>query len=217
MASNTELDRRSALRLSAAVGLGAVLAACTGQDKPPAGPDRLMFIRHGEEPDANGDSGVTQDGKSDPRSLSVHGWSRAGALVALFDPRDADGKPLPTRAGLDRPTRIFAPEPGQSNSRRSWETVLPLAASLNLQVDLRFAPKQTAQLAGALAAVPGPVLVAWKHEHIAEIISHLSGVTPPPPSWPEGRYDVIYVLTRSGGGWSFSQQAQMLLAEDRPV
>jgi hypothetical protein len=214
------LDRRSALRFATAAGLSAVLAACAGraEDTPPGavGPDTLMFIRHAEEPESSdGSAGVTQIGAVDRRSLSVRGWTRAGALVALFDPRDADGKPLPTRPQLARPTTICASDPGQSGSRRSLETVTPLAAALNLQVDARFTSTATKQVADAIRSAAGPVLVAWKHDQIVDIISHLTDVTPPPPPWPGGRYDLVYVLSRNGGGWRFAQVPQMLLAGDR--
>lgn len=177
-----------------------------------------MFIRHAEEPDSANDSvGVTQDGSVDPRSLSVRGWTRAGALVTLFDPRDADGNPLPTRTQLGRPTTIFAPDPGKNRSRRSLETVTPLAAALNVRIDTRFTPSETKQAADALHASGGQVLVAWKHEQIADIISHLADVSPAAPAWPDGRYDLIYILTRTGGGWRFVRAPQMLLAGDREV
>lgn len=216
------VDRRSAMKLSVAAGASVVLAACAGQaENTPSGdsgPALLMFIRHAEDPGVPDESsGVTQAGDVDARSLSVRGWTRAGALVTLFDPRDADGKPLPPHAGLDRPTTIFASDPGKTRSRRSLETVTPLAAALNLQVDTRFGSSQTTDVAEALSRARGTVLVAWKHEQIAEIISHLTGVTPTPPPWPKGRYDLVYVLTRSGAGWHFGPVAQFLLAGDQPA
>lgn len=220
-----QFDRRSAIEMSAAAGLAAVLTACSARpgDTPSAtspalapAPDRLMFIRHAEEPGGHGDApfGVTAAGEVDADSLSVLGWTRAGALVTLFDPRDADGKPLPTRPELSRPATIFACDPRQNHSKRSLQTVTALAAALNLQVDSRFTSSQTAQVAEALSAVAGSALVAWRHEQITDIISRLAGVTPTPP-WPSGRYDLIYVLTRDGDRWRFAAVAQMLLAGDR--
>lgn len=188
VAMNVHLGRRSALRLTAA-GLSATLAAACARavDKPPM-------------------------------------------AVVLFDPRDSKGKPAPVRPELDRsrgrprgssraPSRawisIFAPDPGQSGSRRSLETVTPLAAALNLAVDARFAPTQTAPVADAIRASSGSVLVAWKHEQIVDIITALGTVSPTPPQWPGSRFDLVYVLTRDGDGWRFSQFPQMLLAGDR--
>ncbi len=158
---------------------------------------------------------MTEAGEADPRSLSVRGWTRAGALVGLFDPRDPDGNQIPTRPELVRPTRIFACDPGDTRSRRSLETVTPLAATLNLRVDSRFASAQSAQVAAAIQAGTGPALIAWKHEQIPAIVSRLGTVTPAPPSsWPSGRFDLIWVLDRNGNGWRFAQVPQMLLAGD---
>ena len=221
-------DRRSAIGLSASAVLGAALTACStrGGEQPgatapagAAGPDRLMFIRHGEEPGSHrtAPNGVTEAGDVDPTSLSVRGWTRAGALVALFDPRSAEGQQLPTRPELSRPSTIFACDPAQSLSKRSLQTVTPLAAALNVAVDRRFTSTQTAQVADALSAVTGSTLVAWKHEYFSDIISRLPGVTPAAPPWPSGRYDLIYVLTRDGDRWRFAQFAQMLLAGDGPA
>jgi len=224
--ADPRLDRRSAIGLSAAAVLVGALTACSARpDDTPgtttpddaAGPDRLMFIRHAEEPGRHGQApyGVTEAGALDPDSLSVRGWTRAGALVTLFDPRGADGHPLPTRPQLSRPSTIFASDPGRTHSKRSLQTVTALAAALNLQVDSRCTSTQTAQLADSLSAVAGSALVAWKHELIPDIISRLAGVTPaPPPPWPAGRYDLIYVLTRDGDRWLFAQVAQRLLAGD---
>ena len=216
-----DLKRRSALQLSAFAGLSTLAACGRATDLRPAAPGqprqpRLMFIRHGEEP-GSGVSGVAADGGTDPRSLSVRGWTRAGALVNLFDPRDSQGQQTPVRPELARPTKIFAPDPGQTSSRRSLETITPLAAALNLTVDSRFAPTQTAQVADAIRTVSQPLLVARKHEQIAEIISHLDGVTPAPPPWPKGRFDLIYLLDRLGTGWRFTCVPQLLLAGDRPA
>lgn len=213
--------------LSAAAGLAAALSSCSprtgdapgGKAPGSAGPDRLMLIRHGEEPGSHGAApyGITEDGQADPHSLSVRGWTRAGALAALFDPRAADGTPVPTRPELSRPTAIFAADPSGGQSKRSAQTVTAVAAALNIEADVRFSSTQTAHVAEALSGVTGSALVAWKHQLIDDIISHLGGVTPPPPPWPSGRYDLIYVLTRDGDRWRFAQLAQMLLAGDRPV
>jgi hypothetical protein len=176
----------------------------------------LMLIRHAEDALSSGAPyGVSETGERDDRSLIVRGWTRAGALVGLFDPRTADGKQLPTRPGIMRPAMVFAHDPGDADSRRSFETVTPLAASLNVPVDIRYTMNQTAELSATLKDLHGPVLVAWRHEQIATIINGLGAVDPPPPtSWPETRYDVVCVLTRAGNGWSFRQVPQMLLAGD---
>ena len=148
------------ITLSAASAVSAALTgfgSATKRDKP-AGPaqNTVMFIRHAEEPTGSAAPyGITEAGAVDDRSLNVRGWTRAGALVELFDPCGADGNLAPTRPGISRPAMIFAPNPGSNDSRRSQETVTPLAAALNLEVDTRFAKGQPADLAAALTSLGG--------------------------------------------------------------
>ncbi|MDF2259566.1 hypothetical protein [Streptantibioticus ferralitis] len=178
----------------------------------------LMIIRHAEKPSGCGSPyGVTEAGEKDDQSLTVQGWSRAGALIGLFDPRGGDGRSAPPRPGLARPDRIFAADPSGGDSKRPKETVTPLAATLGTSIDLRFAKGQEAALAAALRTASGPTLVSWEHQNISAIIAHLGPVAPEPPaSWPGSRFDVVYVFNRDGDGWAFSQVPQLLLAGDSP-
>ena len=42
----------------------------------------ILLIRHAEKPDdSDSGPGLTSDGRDDPKSLTVRGWQRAGALV----------------------------------------------------------------------------------------------------------------------------------------
>ena len=194
-----------------------VASAVSSAGSGPGGPDVIMIIRHAEKPTGSGAPyGITADGKRDSESLTVQGWTRAGALVGLFAPRDGAGAPAPVRTGLVRPTGVHAADPSTGGSQRPEETATPTAAALGVQLDLRFAKGQEAALAAALLASAGPRLVAWEHESIAAIIDHLGPVSPTPPSaWPDDRFDLVWVLTaRSGGGWDFTQVPQMLLAGD---
>lgn len=72
-----------------------------------------MFMWHAEKPGADG-VGVSHDGQQDPHSLSVWGWTRAGALAPLFD-----HVPSPDRPGLARPQRILAMKPTHDRARFS--------------------------------------------------------------------------------------------------
>ena len=50
-----------------------------------ASPDTIVLIRHGEKPGQDGPPhGVNRHGEHDDHSLSVRGWTRAGALAAMF-------------------------------------------------------------------------------------------------------------------------------------
>ncbi len=179
-------------------------------------PDRVMIIRHAEKPDGSGTPyGITSDGEQDDKSLIVRGWTRAGALVELFDPRDAEAEPSATRAGIARPATIFAADPGKHGSKRPLETVTPLAQALGLRVDQRFSKGQEQDLVAALAGAQGPVLIGWEHESIEAIIDQMGTITPAPPKdWPGDRFDMVYVFDRDGAGWNFTQVPQMLLSGD---
>ncbi|MFI5780632.1 histidine phosphatase family protein [Nocardia sp. NPDC051570] len=224
-----ELDRRAMFAMLGAMTFGA--AACGGGTKHaaatptpvPAGrgslPDTVMIVRHAEKPTGSGSPhGITEDGEKDKESLTVRGWTRAGALVELFAPRAADGTPAPLRPGLSRPATIFASNPGGDGSKRPQQTVTPLAQALSLSVDTRFTKGGEADLVAALPGAQGPVLIAWQHESIGAILDHLGAIDPAPPnSWPGARFDMVYVLTRQGDGWRFTQIPQLLLAGDSPA
>ena len=48
-------------------------------------PEIIMFVRHGEKPgEGSLPHGVNHHGEIDEHSLSVKGWTRAGALAGLF-------------------------------------------------------------------------------------------------------------------------------------
>jgi len=48
-------------------------------------PETIMFVRHGEKPgEGTRPHGVDHHGEHDEHSLSVKGWTRAGALAGLF-------------------------------------------------------------------------------------------------------------------------------------
>lgn len=173
--------------------------------------DVLMLIRHAEKPTGDGAPfGITEDGQQDPESLIVRGWNRAGALVELFAP--AVGA---VRSGLLKPGAVYASNPGSKGSKRPLQTVTPTAARLGVTVNTKYTKGQEAALASELNGLHGVTLVGWEHEAIPDIVSHLPNVTPAvPTSWPGDRFDVVWVFTRKGNGWQFSQVPQELLAGD---
>jgi len=223
--------RRSVLGMVAAGALVPALAACGGKHKRdrvaasttagPAAPggaaaQLVMIIRHAEKPTGSGTPyGITDGGERDDESLIVRGWTRAGALIELFDPRGADGNPVATRAGIDRPATIFAADPGSHGSKRPEQTVTPLAQALGVPVNSPFAKGHEDELVAALAGARDPVLIGWEHENIGAIIGHMGAISPAPPkTWPGDRFDIVYVFTRNGTGWDFTQVPQLLLAGD---
>jgi hypothetical protein len=174
----------------------------------------VMIIRHAEKPlPSRPGRGISPSGRPDGRSLTVDGWLRAGALVELFAP----SRGLPP-AGLWRPDAVYAAAARNGRSRRSIETVEPLARQLEVPVVDRYAPGDEAGLAEELVDRPGVTLVSWHHKSLSRIVANLGEVTPAPPStWPRERYDLVWVFVRAGSGWRFTQVPQLLLRGDQRI
>ncbi len=178
---------------------------------------KIMVIRHAEKPSGQL-AGVSESGVPNGRDLTVRGWQRAGALGCLFAPAHGALQD----AQLAKPQFIFAsaaaddPQGGNSRSRRSEETVTPLAQLLRIEIDLTFSKGEEKALAKAAQACTGPVLIAWQHENINAIASSILGAGPIPPMWPSDRFDVVFVFTLNpvDGAYSFAQVPQRLLAGD---
>ena len=174
----------------------------------------IMLIRHAEKPlhPSGSPHGVNPDGEHDPHSLTVTGWIRAGALVELFGP--SRGEPP---AELRRPDTIYASAHAGGHSKRSMQTVGPLAARLGLQVATRYAAGDEAHLTREISTRPGATLIAWHHEALHRIGHHLGEVHPNPPQcWPADRFDLIWTFTPDDHGWRFAQIPQLLLPGDLP-
>ena len=70
-------------------------------------PEIIMFVRHGEKPgDGSPPHGVDHHGEKDEHSLSVQGWTRAGALASLFAHVQNRGLPLAAGEGMWQPPGI---------------------------------------------------------------------------------------------------------------
>jgi hypothetical protein len=183
---------------------------------PPKAP-KIMIIRHAEKPVGHF-AGVNEAGASSAHDLIVRGWQRAGALACLFAPAQGPMQnPL-----LARPAFIFGsaavddPVPGNSRSRRSHQTLTPLAELTGVDINLTFSKGQEKALAAAAMACDGPVLIAWQHENISVIANAILGARVAPQTWPPERFDVVFVFTlnRLDGTYSFAQVPQCLLAGD---
>jgi hypothetical protein len=186
----------------------------SGGDGSPTDSRIIMLMRHAEKPlhPSGSPHGVNPDGQEDPHSLTVTGWIRAGALGELFAP--SRGAPPPE---LKRPDTIYASAHAGGHSKRSIQTVGPLAARLGLQIIKRYAAGDEARLTKETSTRPGAALIAWHHEALHRIAHHLSGVKPNPPQyWPSDRFDVIWTFTPNDHGWDFVQIPQLLLPGDLP-
>ena len=175
-----------------------------------------MFMRHGEKPGDSGPPlGVDQHGQSDPHSLSVQGWTRAGALAALFD-----HIPSLERPGLARPQRVFATKPTHEyRSTRERDTATPTAARLGVSVEDHFSHSDTQEAAASILSDDRDALVVWHHGSMPLLLGQFPLANPAsvPKAWPEDRFDLIWCLTRTpSGDYEFSIAAQDLLADDAP-
>jgi hypothetical protein len=176
---------------------------------------KIMVIRHAEKHDDIGViAGVTVEGRPDPEDLTVRGWQRAGALIALFLPPEG----VFVDRNLANPDAIFASGIGpHSKSQRPQNTVAPLAAKLGLQLNTNHLKGEEVKLAADVLGRNGVVLIAWEHEAIPLIGNSILGNnTSCPQSWPENRFDLVWVFDQNGGsgGWNFNQVPQCLLAGD---
>lgn len=167
----------------------------------------IMFIRHAEKPD-KAEKGVTPDGEHDEHSLSVRGWTRAGALAALF---------ANTRSPLALPARVIATAPSHSyKSKREHDTALPTANRLGLTIDAREVPEDYAQLVQELHSSSEPTLIVWHHGTIPDFVRSfpLTNADQVPSAWPEDRFDLIWILSPSDDHYEWQQVEQRLLDGD---
>lgn len=181
-------------------------------DPPPAGPgpvvgERKMIIRHGEKDD-------NKDGKDDvAHHLSARGRQRADGLRVLFTT-------TPIRTGLSRPTALIASQ-GKSSSRRMSETLAPLAAALGLPMDTSIdAETAVSAMAKLIVNTPGDVLACEEHSILPKLgaaVAKLLGVPASaiPKKWPDDRFDVVWVFTRTATGWVFTQVPELVLPGDK--
>ena len=178
--------------------------------------DQIIVIRHAEKPTRKPmRKGIREDGTADPESLTVRGWQHAGALAAAFSGQGAGV----AGQSVSRPGVIFAAGVGKkramidgklikvgSRSRRPLQTITPLAAALGLTPVTAHAKGEEVTLVADALRRTGVILVCWQHQKIPKIGNLIMGdAVTVPQSWPEDRYDLIWVFDRSGRAWSFRQ------------
>lgn len=185
-----------------------------------ASPQTIILIRHGEKPQESGaPHGVNSHGEHDGHSLSVRGWTRAGALAAMFA-----HAPHPQHPALVTPQRVYATKPTHSaRSTRELDTAMPTARRLGLDVDDSVAHGHETELARLILERPDDVLVVWHHGQIVSLTHEFPLANPDdvPAEWPDHRFDLYWILTRDGasedGTYRFSVLAQNLLDGDESV
>ena len=177
---------------------------------------KIMVIRHAEKP-AGDTHGVTLEGKRESESLTVRGWQRAGALVSFFAPAQDSF----TDPALAQPQYLFASRPKKRNgSRRSVETLTPLAEKLALRINSKFSRSESDSMLDEAFMCDGVVLIGWQQEYIPTIANYIMGRnTETPQDWPEDRFDMVWVFTlhHDSNNYRFQQVPQNLLMGDSPT
>ena len=173
-------------------------------------PSQIMIIRHAEKPIPGRIRGVRQRGEIDECSLSVRGWQRAGALVRFFLE--------PTVPDIRVPTQLIAAGFNRSEegaSRRSRQTLIPLAHAMGASIDDSLGKHQEKKAAERGLSHDGVVLFAWHHEHIPALARAIAPAAAIPDPWPDDCFDRVWVFKPArGGAWYFEQIPQRLLAGD---
>lgn len=176
---------------------------------------KIMVIRHAEKP-ANSPPacGVTFKGEREKESLTVRGWQRAGALAGFFAPTNGSFQD----SLLARPQFLYASKPTRRNgSRRPIETVTPLAEKLAIRINCNFSRDEAEEMLDEAFLCAGVVLICWQYEYIPQIASYILGKkATAPKSWPEDRFDMVWVFDRDSQAaqYSFRQVPQNLLLGD---
>ena len=163
--------------------------------------ETIVFVRHGEKPDA----GLGQ--------LNCQGLNRALALPAVV--LNLFGKP----------DAIFAPNPAvqKTDAGKAYDYVRPLATieptaiAFGLPVNTSFGLSDTSGLRAALekkrsAHRNGLILVAWEHKMIVAIakalLAHHGGDPAAVPKWRRDDFDSIYVIVLTASGTATFERKQ---------
>lgn len=178
-----------------------------------------MLIRHGEKPGESGPPhGVNEHGQHDAHSLSVQGWTRAGALAGLFAQAPHESHPH-----IVPPTRVLATSPSaEARSRREVDTARPTADRMRVELEHDLAHGGEKHLVNAVLSSPDPTLIVWHHGSMPKLVRHfpVSNQHDVPAEWPADRFDLIWVLVQEPGAdlsYQFTVVPQMLLGDDRDL
>ena len=94
----------------------------------------------------------------------------------------------------------------------------PLAELLGQALVLEHRKGEEEALVEDVLGREGPVLICWAHEFIPAIVNRIVGdETTAAQTWPDDRFDVVWELDQTNGGWRFTQIPELLLAEDSDI
>ncbi|ORX43934.1 hypothetical protein BCR36DRAFT_586399 [Piromyces finnis] len=133
----------------------------------------IMIIRHGEKLNDK----VT--------NLSEKGQARADCLIEAFGQNGV----------YATPQKIFAQSPSEKKqSTRPRDTVIPLANSLGLQVDLSYTSNKVKKLANDIEnSSEEVILISWSSDKIKDIAEKF-GIKKA-PKYDNDAFDDIYIIT----------------------
>lgn len=175
------------------------IAASQGEARQAQPQEIIVFMRHGEKPEA----GLGQ--------LNCKGLNRSLALPAV----------LSTLFG--RPDLILAPDPSKRKEDgdrdydyiRPLATIEPTAIAQGLPVDTSIgfdAVDDLERLLSKPSASQRLIFVAWEHKQIVKlvrsIVKHGGGDPHTVPKWAGTDFDSLYVLKRYADGRVLFEQAR---------
>jgi hypothetical protein len=180
----------------------------------PVPPSLVIALRHGEKPaDAEHEGaaldqagpGLDTHGQRNRSSLTLRGWQRSGALAGTR----VCGLLTPPTA----PITILVPRYRHTKHHRSYQTMRALADRLATPVEDRCGAGDVDGLERHVLQADGIVVVCWEHDPLVALARRLS--TTAPEAWPEGRFDVLWLLRRTvNDEFDFEQRWQNLLVGD---
>ncbi len=171
--------------LAVATLVGTPVGASAAQAKASHDVETLIFVRHGEKPDA----GLGQ--------LNCKGLNRALALPAVI------------AAKYGKPDAVFAPDPGEQKDDRGHAyyyvrplaTVEPTAIQFGLPIQTPYGHSSTDALEKTLLDPTWnkrTVLIGWEHREIEslvrKIVTEHGGAATDVPKWKSADFDSIYVV-----------------------
>lgn len=156
----------------------------------------IVMLRHGEK--QTNKSGV----------LSCQGLNRSLALPDVLK-----------RYGS--PQALFAAAPKQhklGNSVRSVQTILPIATTYSLPINLNFHAKDVIGMKNALldnTLEDSLIFVVWQHDYLVkiarEVYKERGGNPTEIPDWTHNDFDSLYIIEyESSGTVNFKKEAQNL-------
>ena len=182
---------------------------------PLTAPLVVMFARHGEKPgDSGPPHGINDRGETDKHSLSVRGWTRAGALAALLA-----HAPMGSHPHLVRPERILATAPThEARSRREMDTAAPLGSRVRVDVEGVHGHGSEDAARQDILGQSRNTFVVWHHGSLGHFVNGFPIANPEdvPSVWPDDRFDMIWILRREPDQttYTFSSVDQRLLSGD---